>query len=127
MTDRMRRVNESIGDDRMRRYAGGGGGSGDAGVVTTTLVLHVAMVPTASRAVQSTFVEPTGKSDPDAGEQLALTGATPPEAVGLNVTVTGEPVDDVAVGTGHRIASGLIVGATPTTSADGALRLPERS
>jgi hypothetical protein len=93
---------------------GAGVGVGD-GVVTTTFVLHVTVVPAASLAVHSTVVEPTGKSAPDAGEQLALTGATPPETVGLNGTITGEPFDDVAVGTGHRIASGLISGATPAT------------
>jgi hypothetical protein len=84
-------------------------------------------VPTASLAVQSTGVAPTGKRDPDGGEQLAATGATPPEAVAVNVTETGAPLRDVAVGTGHMIARALFNGATPATSTDGGLKLPRRS
>jgi hypothetical protein len=95
--------------------------------MTTTVVEHVAVAPTLSLAEHSTDVEPTGKSEPDAGEQPALTGATPPDVVGLNVTATGEPLNDVAVGAGHMMVSGLLSGATPATSAEGALRLPRAS
>jgi hypothetical protein len=51
----------------------------------------------ASVAVQRTVVDPTGNTDPDAGAQLACTGATPPVATGAaNVTATVFPFGDVA-------------------------------
>ena len=108
---------------------GGGGVGAGVGllvvaVVTTTVVAHVATVAAASFAVQSTAVEPTGKRDPDAGEQLVLTGVTPPEVVALNVTTTDDPFHDVALGAGHMIVSGLLSGAEPAISVDGSLRVP---
>jgi hypothetical protein len=105
----------------------GGGGLLVADEETTTVVEHVAVAPMLSLALHDTGVEPTGKRDPDVGEQLADTGATPPDTVTAKVTATGEPSVDVAVGTGQVIASGLLVGARPATSADGALRSPTLS
>jgi hypothetical protein len=106
---------------------GAGAGAGDgvgllvAEDVTTTVVVQLAVAPTLSLALQATAVEPTGKSEPDGGEQLVLIGATPPPVVTAKLTTTGEPLVDMAVGAGHVIASGLLVGAIPATSADGGL------
>ena len=41
--------------------------------VTVTVKLHVALFPDVSVAVQLTVVVPTGKVEPDAGEQTTVT------------------------------------------------------
>jgi hypothetical protein len=69
--------------------------------VTTTDVVHDARNCSASTAVQVAGVDPTGKSDPDAGEHEAVTGATPPDTAGENVIETGLPSVDDAIGDGH--------------------------
>jgi len=96
-------------------------------VETVTVVAHVAILPAASVAVQTTEVEPTGKSVPDGYEHVVLTEPLPPEPLALNVTGTGPPFDEVVDGAGHTIESALLEGAIPATSADGALRFPRRS
>lgn len=92
--------------------------------MTTTVVAQVADAPAASRAAHDTGVAPTGKNDPEGGEQIVVTGGTPPVTMGWNVTRTGASRKVAAVGTGHMMASGLLNGATPETSFEGALRLP---
>jgi hypothetical protein len=78
------------------------GGAADGGLyVTTTDVVHDARSCNASTAVQVAGVEPTGKSEPEAGEQDAVTGATPPVTAGENATTTGLPSADAATGAGH--------------------------
>jgi hypothetical protein len=86
--------------------------------VTITFELHEALASTASMAVQTRPVVPTGKSDPEAGTQLDFTGAVPPDTVGAYVTTTGFPSDDVADGAGHMIASGVLVGGLYVTTTD---------
>ena len=49
---------------------------------TVTVNEHVAVLPLASVAVQVTVVVPTGKVDPDAGEQTTVTPGQLSEAVG---------------------------------------------
>src|SRR5512138_2557645 len=75
---------------------------------TTTVVSHVTTAPTASFAVQVIGVEPTEKTEPDGSQQPVVTGAVPPDAVALKVTVIGPPFGDVAVGAGHEIVSELL-------------------
>jgi hypothetical protein len=49
----------------------------------------------ASLAVQVTVVVPTGSSDPDAGEQLVVTGCAPPVTTAFpKLTATGAPFGD---------------------------------
>jgi hypothetical protein len=76
--------------------------------------------------VQVKVVLPTGKRDPDAGEQLVVTGGAPPTTVGGGkFTTTGLPSADEPVATGQVIDGPSVVdGATgagvwPDTSADG--------
>jgi hypothetical protein len=72
-------------------------GAVDVGAVydTITAVLHEAVSWTASVTVHVVGVVPTGKSDPDAGEQAARSGAVPPLKSGANATTTGPPSVDV--------------------------------
>src|ERR1043166_4474561 len=56
---------------------------------TVTPKVFVTLAPDASVAVQLTVVVPTGNAEPDAGEQLTVTGATPPLAVTAYVTNAG--------------------------------------
>jgi hypothetical protein len=97
--------------------------------VTTTDVLHDAVNCRASIAVHVVGVEPTENSDPDAGEQEALTGAVPPEIAGEKVTATGLPSVDVPTGVGHWIIGGALgaPGVIPDTSIDAALIAPVAS
>ena len=62
-----------------------------------------------SSAVQVIGVLPTGNGDPEAGEQEAPTGGTPPFTVGVRVTLIGRPSGDVSTGDGHPIVIGLVV------------------
>jgi hypothetical protein len=51
-----------------------------------------------SVAVQVTFVDPTGNRDPEAGEQVLVTGAAPPLTIGAGkLTATDAPSVDAAV------------------------------
>jgi hypothetical protein len=99
--------------------------------VTVAAELHDAVSCLASVALQVSGVDPTGKSEPDAGEQVEVTGAVPPETVGENVSGIGPPVEDVPDGAGHEIVGALVADGgvvdAPVriaTSADGALIAP---
>jgi hypothetical protein len=97
--------------------------AGDGGAETTTTELHEAVRNKASTALHVSDVEPTGKSAPDAGEQVVVTGARPPTTTGAKLTITGLPFSDEAVGT-VQLIDGALVGVTgvcPDTSADGRL------
>jgi len=95
----------------------GAGVGADAGPVTTTTVLHEAVVLVASTAVHVSGVEPTGNSEPEAGEHVVVTGAVPPVTVVTIWTPTGFPFDEVAAGALHVIASGAAaVDVSPVTS-----------
>jgi hypothetical protein len=62
--------------------------------VTTTLNVHVAVRAWASRAVHVSAVVPMANVDPDAGRQLAVTGAVPPPVFGAGKsTITGPGAD----------------------------------
>jgi hypothetical protein len=97
---------------------GGGGGP-----ETVTTALHEAVRCKASTALHVSEVEPTGKSDPDAGEQVVVTGAKPPATTGANLTTTGLPSADEAMGAAQASDGGFVAVASvrPDTSADGAL------
>jgi hypothetical protein len=100
---------------------GGGGGP-----ETVTTALHEADRCKASTALHVSDVEPTAKSDPEAGEQAVVTGGKPPTAMGANVTITGLPSSDDALGTGQESDGGFVAVASvcPDTSADGGLSRP---
>jgi hypothetical protein len=100
---------------------GGGGGP-----ETFTTVLHEADRFNASMTPQVSAVEPTGKSDPDAGEQAVVRGARPPATTGANWTLTGLPSGDAAVAAAQLIDGGLaaVKRVCPVASADGALSTP---
>jgi hypothetical protein len=96
---------------------------GDGGPETVTTVLHEADRCKASTALHVSDVEPTGKSDPDAGEHVVVTGGRPPTTTGANVTITGLPSSDEAVGA-VQLTDGAFVavaGVCPDTSVDGTL------
>jgi len=103
----------------------GGGGAG-GGPETVTTVLHWADRCNASTTPHVSDVEPTGKSDPDAGEQAVVTGERPPATTGANCTTTGLPLGDEAVGAAQLIDGGFTAfkRVCPDTSADGALSTP---
>ena len=67
----------------------------------------------ASTAVHVSVVEPTGNSEPEAGEHVVVTGGVPPTTAVLTWTLTGFPVGEVAVGALHVTASGGIGGGPP--------------
>ena len=97
--------------------------------VTTTDVLHDALNLRASVTVHVAGVEPTGKSEPDAGEHVPLIGAVPPYTAGENVTTTGLPSADEATGAGHWISGGGFgtPGVMPDTSYEGGPIVPAES
>jgi hypothetical protein len=101
--------------------AGGGGGP-----ETITTALHEADRCNVSTTLQVSDVEPTGKSDPDAGEQVVVTGERPPTTTGANVTITGLPSSDEAVGAAQLIDGGFaaVKGVCFDASADGSLITP---
>jgi hypothetical protein len=101
---------------------GGGGGGSTTGASTTTVELHDAVWSVASAAVHEKLVLPTAKSDPDAGEQVVVTGAVPPLISGRSVTAIAFPSGDVRTGEGHAIETGTP--APATNSADGAPSVP---
>ena len=51
--------------------------------VTVIVKPQVAVCPSFERAVTVTFVVPTGKLLPEAGDPLTVIGATPPEVVAV--------------------------------------------
>jgi hypothetical protein len=78
--------------------------------------------------VQANEVVPTENSEPDAGEQLVETGATPPLTFGVNVTERGLPSGEVNTGEGHEIErTGTAAGTFPDTSGDGEPVVPALS
>jgi len=94
------------------------------GPFTTTTVLHEAVALSASTALHVTGVEPTGNSEPEAGEQPVVTGAVPPATVVLTGTLTGFPSVEVAVGALQMTDSGVAgVGVWPLTSLEYALNV----
>jgi hypothetical protein len=97
--------------------------------VTITDVLHDALNFRESVAVHVVGVEPTGNSEPDAGEHVALTGAVPPDTAAEKVTTTGWPSVDEATGAGHWMTGGALAvpGVMPDTSIDGGLIVPVES
>jgi hypothetical protein len=104
----------------------GGAPVGDGGAETTTAELHEAVRSRESVTVQVNGVLPIGNIVPDAGEQLAVTGAAPPVTVGLKFTATGLPSDDEPVATGQMIdgRGATPVAVTPDASVDGSLSAP---
>jgi hypothetical protein len=85
---------------------------------TTTPDVHEAFCCAASTAVHVNDVVPTGKSDPDGGEHVVVTGVTPPVTVGVRVTATALPSSDVITGDGQVIAGPVDVGTRPDTSGE---------
>ena len=77
---------------------------------TTTVDVQDALCCSASTALQINDALPTGKSEPDAGEHVVVIGVTSPVAVGVSVTDTAFPSNDVNRGEGHEMARGSTVG-----------------
>jgi hypothetical protein len=78
--------------------------------------------------VQENEVVPTENFEPDAGEQLFETGATPPLTVGVNVTEMELPSGEVNTGDGHEIErAGSAAGTLPEISEDGEPSVPALS
>jgi hypothetical protein len=97
---------------------GGGGGP-----ETVTTALHEADRRNESTALHVSDVEPTGKNDPDAGEHVVVTGGRPPTTTVANVTITGLPSSEEAVGA-VQLIDGEFVAVTDVctdNSADGGL------
>jgi len=98
-----------------------------AGAVTRTALLHEADSESASFAVQASGVTPTGNNDPDAGVQPTVIGAVPPLTVALNVTTTGLPSGEAALGAGHVMTGGALVPTIADTSCENELSRPAES
>jgi hypothetical protein len=78
--------------------------------------------------VQENEVVPTENSEPDAGEQLVETGATPPLTVGVNVTEIALPSGEVNTGEGHEIErAGTGPATLPDISEEGEPSVPALS
>ena len=78
--------------------------------------------------MQENEVVPTENFEPDAGEQLVETGATPPLIVGVNVTEMELPSGEVNTGDGHEIdRAGTAAGTLPEISGDGEPSVPALS
>jgi hypothetical protein len=81
------------------------GGVGVVNVTVTTLVQLT--VPVESVAEQVTGVLPTGKSEPDGGVHVVVTGGVAPmTSRGTRVMTTGLPSSDVAIVAWHVISNG---------------------
>jgi hypothetical protein len=65
----------------------------------------------ASTALQVKAAVPTGKNEPDVGEHVVVIGVMSPVTVGVRVTATAFPSNDVNRGEGHEMARGAIVGS----------------
>ena len=71
---------------------------------------------------------PTENFEPDAGEQLVETGATPPLTLAVNVTEMELPSGEVNTGDGHEIErAGTAAGTVPEISGDGEPSVPALS
>jgi hypothetical protein len=71
----------------------------------TTFDLQEAFCWRASTALQVNGALPIGKSEPDVGEHVVVIGVTSPVTVGVSVTETAFPSNDVNSGEGHEMAS----------------------
>jgi hypothetical protein len=94
--------------------------------MTTTVDLQEAFCCSASTALQVNDALPTGKSEPDVGEHVVVIGVPSPVTLGVSVTDTAFPSNDVNKGEGHEMARGSTVGNWPDTSDDGAPTAPSR-
>jgi hypothetical protein len=84
--------------------------------LTVTAKSHVSWRPVGSVAVQVTCVAPTGKDDPEAGEQLMVTGEQLSVADTLKSTVTPAAlVAACVIGAGQEI-SGAVSSVTVTVN-----------
>ena len=79
--------------------------------MTTTVDLQEAFCCSASTALQVNDALPTGKSEPDVGEHVVVIGVTSPVTLGVSVTDTAFPSNDVNRGEGHEMARGSTVGS----------------
>jgi hypothetical protein len=78
--------------------------------MTTTLDVQETFRCSASTALQVNDALPTWKSEPDVGEQVVVIGVTSPVTVGVSVTDTALPSNDVNKGEGHEMARDSTVG-----------------
>ena len=78
--------------------------------VTTTFDVQEAFCCRASTALQVNDALPTGKREPDVGEHVVVIGVTSPVTLGVNVTDTAFPSNEVNRGLGHQMARGSFVG-----------------
>src|SRR5262249_49982979 len=85
------------------------------GPETTADELQDAWRPSASVTEQLSVVVPTGNNEPDGGVQPTFSGLTPPDTVGANVSGTGLPSVEDAVGRGQVIVGGDGGPVTTTT------------
>jgi hypothetical protein len=79
--------------------------------VTTTVDLQDAFCCRASIALQINDALPTGKSEPDVGEHVVVIGVASPVTLGVSVTDTAFPSNDVSRGEGHQMAKGSSAGS----------------
>jgi hypothetical protein len=77
--------------------------------MTITVDLQEAFCCSASTALQINDAFPTGKSEPDAGEHVVVIGVPSPVTLGVSVTDTAFPSNDVSRGEGHQMAKGATV------------------
>ena len=78
---------------------------------TETVKLHVAVLPEVSVAVQVTVVVPTGRADPEGGEQLVVTPGQLSAAVGEYVTIFEVAMGHATAVTVVMLAGQVIEGA----------------
>ena len=78
--------------------------------VTTTFDVQEAFCCRASTASQVNDALPTGKREPDVGEHVVVIGVTSPVTLGVSVTDTAFPSNDVNRGLGHQMARDSFVG-----------------
>ena len=78
--------------------------------MTTTFDVQEAFCCRASTALQVNAALPTGNSEPDVGEHVVVIGVTSPVTLGVSVTDTAFPSNDVNRGLGHQMARGSLVG-----------------
>jgi hypothetical protein len=78
--------------------------------MTTTFDVQEAFCCCASTALQVNDALPTGKSEPDVGEHVVVIGVTSPVTLGVSVTDTAFPSNDVNRGLGHQMARGWTTG-----------------
>ena len=79
--------------------------------MTTTFDVQEAFCCCASStALQVNDALPTGISEPDVGEHVVVIGVTSPVTLGVSVTDTAFPSNDVNRGLGHQMARGWTTG-----------------